>query len=118
MHDQLFENACRIVDEQIRLVNQELLLEKMHQTEECDQLLLDHDNRQIGGIGLDSVRQSNAATRSAQNVPGEALSRPSSKFAENRPSSLLLEGEQPPEAVKFRQMAAPNHARNNSLTCK
>ena len=130
MHDQLFESACRLVDEQIRLVNQELLLERMHQTEECDPLLLDHDiflkghhqQQQGVGIGLDSVPQGSAATRSVQNVPGEA--RHASKFAQNRPSSLLLEMEQ--SAKYARNGAIPNvsaiaaaaHIRNNSLTCK
>jgi hypothetical protein len=47
VHDQLFSNACKLVDEQIKAVNQELLLEKMHQTEECDQLLVDDDIKDI-----------------------------------------------------------------------
>lgn len=131
MHEQLFEFACRLVDEQIRLVNQELLLERMHQTEESDPLLLDHDaflkgnqqQQQCVGIALDSVPQGSAATRSVQNVPDEA--RHATKFAQNRPSSLLLEMEQPSKYARngvvpttVSAIAAAAHVRNNSLACK
>jgi len=42
------------VEEQIKLVNQELLLEKMHSTEECDQLLVDVDTHAEAGAFSDS----------------------------------------------------------------
>lgn len=156
LHDQLFENACRLVDEQIRLVNQELLLERMHQTEECDSLLLEHDSFLKGSAGpigasgaaigvgataaamhaLDSL-QGSVATRSAQNVPGEALSRRHTtagmKFGHqaNRPNSLLLDMMPTTATTIANNMpaihsvhasaiaaAAAVHARNNSLACE
>ncbi|KAI6221740.1 Protein SZT2 [Aphelenchoides besseyi] len=41
-HKMLVRSALRVLDEQIRIVNQQLLLDTMQKTEECDQLLIDN----------------------------------------------------------------------------
>lgn len=97
------------------MVNQELLLERMRRSAECDQLLVDHEfgvvpqhhhhHHQL--IGLDAAGP--GASRSAQNVPVEGPAR-TAMFAP-RPSSLLMECESA-------AVAAASHARNNSLTCE
>ncbi|KAI6184934.1 Protein SZT2 [Aphelenchoides bicaudatus] len=40
-HTQLIRDAQKILDEQIHIVNQQMLLDRMALTEECDQLLID-----------------------------------------------------------------------------
>uniref|UniRef100_A0A183C3E2 SH2 domain-containing protein n=1 Tax=Globodera pallida TaxID=36090 RepID=A0A183C3E2_GLOPA len=120
LHDQLFESACRLVEEQIRLVNQEVLLERMHQTEECDQLLVDHDFapqlkasyglRSMGSLDPAGV---GAATRP---VPGEALTRAvSAKLALQSSSSLLMEGADRTATAPMPSTVV-SHVRDNSLT--
>ncbi|KAH7723174.1 hypothetical protein AAVH_09190 [Aphelenchoides avenae] len=51
MHSALYDSAVKMVEQQIKRVNQELLLEKMQRTEECDQLLVDdHEGEGIGAF--------------------------------------------------------------------
>ncbi|CAD5216067.1 unnamed protein product [Bursaphelenchus xylophilus] len=44
-HKALFHKAVFAVEKQIKVVNQQLLLDQLHQTEECDQLLLDSPDK-------------------------------------------------------------------------
>uniref|UniRef100_A0A914GZY5 Uncharacterized protein n=1 Tax=Globodera rostochiensis TaxID=31243 RepID=A0A914GZY5_GLORO len=120
LHDQLFESACRLVEEQIRLVNQEVLLERMHQTEECDQLLVDHDfapqlKSSYGLRSMGSLDPAGIGT-ATRPVPGEALTRAvSARLALQSSSSLLMEGGERTATAPMPSTVV-SHVRDNSLT--